>query len=118
MSNVKVSSHTLVGKKIIEASQSADALARLVADPDAYFEGAIDRNGQVIVVHVNTDEVTHLTIPSGSIVKEMLDQIDGGSGYGYPSGYDKEGNSYIDPNSDPIEAYRFRVGDYSFAQCG
>lgn len=101
----------LVGKQIIEASTDVVKLTELLNDPKAFFGGDIPTNDHQIVPHVNTANVTHIMIPYNGFIMT-------GGDYRHPGEYDSAHASYIDPINDQDAAYRFRVGDYVFAQCG
>lgn len=119
MANIEVNDTEAVGRILIKASQDPEALAALQADPAKAFGGAVTiPEGHKLVVHVNTDEETHLMIPDQGLVRTMLDLIGNGGSYNYPKGYIPGSDGYVSPAKDNRRAYDFRVGDYALAQCG
>lgn len=102
-----------VGKRILEAVNCPDKMAELMADPKAYFGFGTELpdTEQTIVVHQNRANETHIMIPFEGFIPEH-------GTYSHPPAYDSANGGFINPVTEPDDAYHFRVGDYVFAQCG
>lgn len=106
----------IVGEKIVAAALDDAELNRLRENPHGVLGFPPKPELRVVV---NTPDVTHVVIPSRPLVREMVAKVNH-EGFAYPREYDSASGSYIDPgkNGEPVRAYYFRVGDYTFAQCG
>lgn len=81
----------------------------------------VEKDGTVkehqIVVHLDSQDVTHMVLPWKDNVEKAVKDIHLQKGQIYPNEYRPNMPGYIDDNEDPEKALFFRFGEYMFGRC-
>jgi hypothetical protein len=129
MAKLNVFDKVGLGEFIIkEARYIEDNRERLLKDPNEalrkYLEIPADRTddkGAVIkhkiIVHEDSQDVTHMVLPWKVNVDRAMEDIDQQKGKIYPNEYRPNTPGYIDDVEDPQKALYFRFGEYMFGRC-
>ena len=127
MAKLTVIDKIALGEFIIQAAQNeGEARDRLLKDPTntlrKYLEIPADReeNGKIIkheiVVHEDSQDVTHIVLPWKYNVDRAMDNIDKQTEI-YPNEYRPGHPTYINDTKEPRKALFFRFGEYMFGGC-
>ena len=127
MARLTVIDKIALGEFIIQAAQNeGEARDRLLKDPTntlrKYLEIPADReeNGKIIkheiVVHEDSQDVTHIVLPWKYNVDRAMDNIDKQTEI-YPNEYRPGHPTYINDTKEPRKALFFRFGEYMFGRC-
>ena len=127
MAKLTVIDKIALGEFIIQAAQNeGEARERLLKDPTntlrKYLEIPADReeNGKIIkheiVVHEDSQDVTHIVLPWKFNVDRAMDNIDKQTEI-YPNEYRPGHPTYINDTKEPRKALFFRFGEYMFGRC-
>ena len=127
MAKLTVIDKIALGEFIIQAAQNeGEARDRLLKDPTntlrKYLEIPADReeNGKIIkheiVVHEDSQDVTHIVLPWKYTVDRAMDNIDKQTEI-YPNEYRPGHPTYINDTKEPRKALFFRFGEYMFGRC-
>jgi hypothetical protein len=127
MAKLTVIDKIALGEFIIQAAQNeGEARDRLLKDPTntlrKYLEIPADReeNGKIvkheIVVHEDSQDVTHIVLPWKYNVDRAMDNIDKQTEI-YPNEYRPGHPTYINDTKEPRKALFFRFGEYMFGRC-
>ena len=127
MAKLTVIDKIALGEFIIQAAQNeGEARERLLKDPTntlrKYLEIPADReeNGKIIkheiVVHEDSQDVTHIVLPWKYNVDRAMDNIDKQTEI-YPNEYRPGHPTYINDTKEPRKALFFRFGEYMFGRC-
>lgn len=126
MAKLQVMDPVGLGDFLIKAATDKNIRQALLADPVGQLKKFVNvPTGHTIVVHEDSESVTHLMIPWEKDIKNTLASMAAGQAYSYPKQYNPNDLAFIDPSvgspnpsDDPPLAYKFRVGDYSLSRCG
>jgi hypothetical protein len=127
MAKLTVIDKIALGEFIIQAAQNeGEARDRLLKDPTntlrKYLEIPADReeNGKIIkheiVVHEDSQDVTHIVLPWKYNVDRAMDNIDKQTEI-YPNEYRPGHPTNITDTTEPRKALFFRFGEYMFGRC-
>lgn len=128
MAKLRVKDKVGLGELIIKAAQNVgDARRKLVEDTIATLSkfvdvpaDKIDSEGKTIkheiIVHEDTEHVTHMVLPWKNDVDRAMDRIDEQTSV-YPLEYRPGTPDYIDDGRFPRKALFFRFGEYMFGRC-
>lgn len=128
MARLPVNDKVALGAFIIKAAKDDDELrkALLLSEESATellakYITYVDADGKPIPyrikVHADTEDVTHIVLPTKSDVETATNRIDEQEGGMYPDQYRPNSPDYIDDKKEPLKALQFRFGEYTFGRC-
>lgn len=118
-----------LGEFIIKAAQFVDDYReRLLSNPNEALKvylkippNRTNEKGDVIehkiIVHQDSEDVTHMVLPWKVNVDKAMENIDQQRGEIYPNEYRPNMPAYIDDTEEPKKALFFRFGEYMFGRC-